>query len=348
MRSLINVQQKLFPDLLLIMQKRYRILRYIRLTEPIGRRAVSIALGITERVLRSEVEFLKDQDLLAIKTEGMSLTESGHIVLVDLEEMIKEVSGLSMLEQDLQEILQVKKVIVVPGDSDTSSFVKQEMGRATVASMKNFLEQDTVIAVTGGTTLASVAMMMTPDPRNKEILFVPARGGLGEKVENQANTICAKMAEKAMGHYRLLHVPDQLSHETYQTLTEEPGIKEVLQQIKSAGMVIHGIGDAITMAERRKTAPEDLDKIEQGKAVAEAFGYYFDASGNVVHNVKTIGIQLADLKNAKCVIAVAGGTSKAQAIQAFMKQGHDTIIVTDEGAAKELVRAFPYNKNLLK
>ena len=41
-------------------------------------------------------------------------------------------------------------------------------------------------------------------------LFVPARGGMGENVESEANTICAKMAESAMGNYRLLYVPDQL------------------------------------------------------------------------------------------------------------------------------------------
>ncbi|MFZ3590142.1 sugar-binding transcriptional regulator [Bacillus sp. DJP31] len=337
MKSLIAVQQKLLPDLVTVMQKRYRILHYIRLTEPIGRRALTLALGITERVLRSEVDFLKEQNLLAMATSGMSLTEKGQTVLIELEDMMKELTGLTLLEQELQQKLKIKKVIVVSGDSDTSPFVKQEMGRAAVACMKVFLDKETVIAVTGGTTLASVASMMTPNLSNTELLFMPARGGLGEQVENQANTICAKMAEKAMGHYRLLHVPDQLSEETYESLIEEPNIKEILHQIQSAGMVIHGIGEAITMAERRKTPLKDLEKIIQEKAVAEAFGYYFDATGNVVHKVKTIGIQLDDLKNAKCVIAVAGGSSKAQAIQAFMKQGHDTIIVTDEGAAKELV-----------
>ena len=32
------------------------------------------------------------------------------------------------------------------------------------------------------------------------------------------------------------------------------------------------------------------------QAVAEAFGYYFDAQGNVVYKVKTIGLQLEDLE----------------------------------------------------
>jgi central glycolytic genes regulator len=129
-----------------------------------------------------------------------------------------------------------------------------------------------------------------------------------------------------------------LSEEAYQSIIEDSAVKEILDQIKSASIVIHGLGDAKTMAERRRTAPQDMNKILEGNAVAEAFGYYFNRDGKVVHKVKTIGIQLDDLKNANCVIAVAGGTSKAEAIQAFMKQGHDTVIVTDEGAAKKLVK----------
>ncbi|MDY0408861.1 hypothetical protein RWD45_10255 [Virgibacillus soli] len=33
----------------------------------------------------------------------------------------------------------------------------------------------------------------------------------------------------------------------------EPAISEVLDQIKSADVVLHGVGDALTMAHRRRT-----------------------------------------------------------------------------------------------
>jgi central glycolytic genes regulator len=338
MRSLVEIQQKLLPDLLPIMQKRYQILQYIRLMEPIGRRNLAASLGFSERVLRGEIQFLKDQNLIHVHTNGMTLTREGLLVLQQLEDFMKEVSGLKVLESKLKEKLNLSKVIVVPGDSDQSPWVKQEMGRACVACMKERLGDKNIVAVTGGTTMAAVADRMTPDVKNRELLFVPARGGLGENVENQANTICAKMAEKSAGNYRLLHVPDQLSNEAYQSLVEEPSVKEVLHLIKSSNMVIHGIGEAKTMAERRKTSPEDMKKILHDNAVAEAFGYYFNEQGEVVHKVRTMGIQLDDLQKIKDVIAVAGGRSKAKAIQAYMKQAHSSILITDEGAAMELIQ----------
>lgn len=337
MQSLIEAQKKLLPNLLEVMQKRYRILHYISLMQPVGRRVLSNSLGISERVLRSEVQFLKEQNLLIISSVGMSLTQEGKELLHALEDVMRELLGLKDLETKLMEKLHIEGVIVVAGDSDLSPWVKKEMGRACVTCMKERLTNGDIVAVTGGTTLAAVAEMMTPDTKLNNILFVPARGGLGEDVKNQANTICAKMAEKALGNYRLLHVPDHLSLEAYESLIEEPMVKEVLELIKSCRMVVHGIGDAITMAERRKTSKEDMEKIKARHAVAEAFGYYFNEAGEVVHKVKTVGIQLEDLPRVEHVIAVAGGSSKAKAIQAYMKRAPHSILITDEGAAKALL-----------
>ena len=91
------------------------------------------------------------------------------------------------------------------------------------------------------------------------------------------------------------------------------------------------------MAERRKTSKEDMEKIKARHAVAEAFGYYFNEAGEVVHKVKTVGIQLEDLPRVEHVIAVAGGSSKAKAIQAYMKRAPHSILITDEGAARALL-----------
>jgi central glycolytic genes regulator len=82
-----------------------------------------------------------------------------------------------------------------------------------------------------------------------------------------------------------------------------------------------------------------LQKILDGKAVGEAFGYYFNEAGEIVHKVLTIGLQLNDLANIGDVIAVAGGESKAKAIRAYMNQApSSTILITDEGAAKTLLQ----------
>jgi central glycolytic genes regulator len=339
MQSFIDVQKRLLPDLLQVLQKRYSILRYIGFMQPVGRRSLAASLGLTERVLRAEVDFLKDQNLVSINNIGMSLTIEGKNLLEDLEGLMRELKGIDVMELELKHHLRIKKVVIVPGDSDQSPMVKTELGKACANWMKNLLEGKNIIAVTGGSTMAAVAAGLTPEHGSNELLFVPARGGIGEDVQNQANTISSIMAKNTHSKHRVFYVPDQVSTEIYQSLIKEPDIHEVLKLIKSASIVLHGIGDAITMAERRNTPSEVKGKLESGNAVGEAFGYYFNEAGDIVHKVSTIGLQLNDLANIPNVVAVAGGSSKAKAIKAYMKQAPpSTVLITDEGVAKTLLK----------
>ena len=128
------------------------------------------------------------------------------------------------------------------------------------------------------------------------VFFVPARGGLGENVVYQANTIASSMAQQAGGYYTTLYVPDNVSESTYDTLMLEPSVMHTLDKIKQANITIHGIGDALKMAHRRQSSQNVIDNLQHHQAVGEAFGYYFDAQGQIVHKVKTIGLQLEILR----------------------------------------------------
>lgn len=336
MLGLLNTQKKLIPDLIEVMMRRYRILQSIRIMEPIGRRTLAIELRSTERAIRSQVSFLKQQHLLNISVQGIQLTEEAKELLDELEPIMKEVTGLRQLEIRLEKYLEIAKVIVVPGDSDREPWVKKEMGRVAVSVLKQVVSKNDVIAVTGGSTLAATAEAMSPE-QEKQLLFVPARGGVGEEAGNQANAIAALMAQRAKGSYRLLHVPDPLSDETYRLLLEEPNVKEIVTLIRNARVVIHGIGEANKMAVRRKSSSSILEKLENEGAVAEAFGYYFNKVGEIVYKTNTVGLQLSDLNSCESVIAVAGGALKGNAIRAFMKRSTKHILITDEGAARSLL-----------
>jgi central glycolytic genes regulator len=307
--------------------------------QPVGRRSLASSLGLTERILRSEVDFLKEQNLVFTNNIGMSLTSDGKNLLEDLEGFMRELKGIDVMELELKHRLGIRKAVIVAGDSDESPMVKNELGKACAICMKKFLTGENIIAVTGGSTMAAVAEVLTPEMGKNNLLFVPARGGIGEDVHNQANTISSIMSKNTHSKHRVFYVPDQVSIDIYESLIKEPEIHEVLSLIKSASMVLHGIGDAITMAERRKSRPEVIQKLQTGNAVGEAFGYYFNEKGDIVHKVLTIGLQLEDLPKIPNVIAVAGGTSKAKAIRAYMKQAPaSTILITDEGAARKLLK----------
>ena len=155
----------------------------------------------------------------------------------------------------------------------------------------------------------------------------------------QANTISSSMAQQAGGYYTTLYVPDNVSESTYDTLMLEPSVIHTLDKIKQANVTIHGIGDALKMAHRRQSSQDVIDNLQHHQAVGEAFGYYFDAQGQIVHKVKTIGLQLEDLENKEFIFAVAGGQSKGEAIKAYLSIApENTVLITDEAAAKVILQ----------
>jgi central glycolytic genes regulator len=338
MRNILEIQKKLVPDLMETLQKRYDILHRISTSGKIGRRSLAAAVDLTERVLRSELEMLRAQGLLNIGTDGMALSEAGSRLLEEMKPLMKELFGLSELEERVRDAFGLKRVVIVPGDSDESDHVKWELGRAGAHVLRDSMSPGDVVAVMGGSTMFRMAAQFTMPTAQRDNWFVPARGGLGESVDYQANTIASELAKRTGARYRMLHVPDHLSEEAYQTIMQEPGVREVVEMIRSARIVVHGIGDAMTMARRRKLAPATMEEIRKDGALAEAFGYYFDRDGKVVHRMATAGLRLEDIEAAGLVIGIAGGRSKGEAIASVLRFGHDDILVTDEAGASEALR----------
>ena len=338
MKSIVSLQKKLIPDLLEVMEDRYTILQSVNLLQPIGRRALAEDVNLTERQVRSEVDFLQSQGLIEITTKGMYVTQEGNRALEKLADFMSELRGLNVLEEQLKEKLKIDNLIIVPGNSDKKLWVKQEMGKSCVSYLKTIVSTNNTIAVTGGTSIAAVADVMMPLNKAEDYQFVPARGALGEEVENQATRIVETMAKRANGNYSLLYVPDPLSEAAYQSLMEEPSIHDIVSKIKEANIVLHGVGDALTMAKRRKTSDVVIKTLEEKQAVSEAFGYYFDQAGNIVHRVRTVGLHLEDLDSIDYVITIAGGKSKGRAIASYFERGKSDLLITDEACAEEILK----------
>lgn len=337
MDKLLSLQPKIVPELIPILLSRYQILRAIRLLQPIGRRALAEYLHFQERKIRKEVDLLKDQELIEVNSAGMQVTKAGEDLLAEMEDYIRELQGLHNLEAKLEALFGVEQVIVIPGDADENPSVKKDMARVTAEYLRQHLQDGAVLAVTGGTTLAEVAAALSVPGGKKEIMVLPARGGLGEEVEIQANTVAANIAKGLGASYRLLHVSDDLQAETVQSIINEPKIKEIIELLHQAGMVLHGIGSAEEMARRRGMSVAEIGKLMQQGAVGEAFGYYFDSNGAVIHSISSVGLQLSDLRSIRKVIAVVGGRSKAPAVKAVLSHSTRNGLIIDEGAALALL-----------
>lgn len=137
-------------------KKRYTILQHILISGVVGRRTLAVSIGSTERVLRGEVDFLKEQGLLQIDASGMRITDAGRVLLEKIEPLVKDVFGLTEWEELIRDRFGLKQVVIVPGDSEVSPHAKKELGRAGALVVRKLVKEDEVIAVTGGSTMAQV------------------------------------------------------------------------------------------------------------------------------------------------------------------------------------------------
>ncbi|KAA9002372.1 hypothetical protein F4V43_13195 [Paenibacillus spiritus] len=340
MRNLLEIQKQLLPDLMETLKRRYTILHQILLSDIIGRRTLAASLDMTERVLRAETDLLKAQGLIEIESVGMRISEAGRELLDLMEPIAKSLFGLDELEELIRREYGLSKLVIVPGDCDASPVTKRELGRAGAKALLSVLKPGDTVAVTGGSTLAEMADQLTAPiaPTFQKTWFVPARGGLGESMEIQANTIASTMAKRVGANYRLLHVPDLLGEDAYQSLAHDPNIGEIVHTIRHSRIIVHGIGDAMEMTRRRKLGEDAIAAIRTAGAVAESFGYYFNESGEVVHTMLTMGLRLEDIIRTEVVIGIAGGKRKAKAIHAMLRFGRENILVIDEAAAMEIGR----------
>lgn len=345
MEKIIQLQRKFAPELTQIIEARYNLLRHIQHTQPVGRRALATRLNIGERVVRAQVDWLKDAGLVEFSPLGMSVTAEGQAIMADLAEYIRLLRDLVGLENELSQRLHLKKVVIIPGDSETDHAVRRELGRATAGVLAQYLREDMIVAVSGGSTMAKVAEAINFSFPSTTV--VPARGGLGEVVEYQANTIAAVMAGKLGGRYRMLHIPDGVSEETLEAILDgDANLRGVAEMIKQADILVHGIGEAAEMAERRGVSPATIAELDHRGAVGEALGQYCALPGEIVYVTSSIGLRLDDLAGVGTVIAVAGGSAKAKAILAVVSTGGQDVLVTDEAAAKAIQLLLKQNQLL--
>ena len=132
LQDIVKLQKKIIPELVELLEKRYLILRTISYNQPVGRRVLANKVDLSERIVRTEINFLKNQGLIEINTPGMTVTEEGKYILNSLKDFIHEVKGLSKIEIEIKKILNIKEVIVVPGNVEEDKNLLQDLGKSSI------------------------------------------------------------------------------------------------------------------------------------------------------------------------------------------------------------------------
>lgn len=331
--------QRLLPEATNMFKIRYMILQNILKRKIVGRRTLVSELGLSERLVRTEIERLEKQGLIVVSGKGMSITKEGQEILSELYRWYHSIEELNCLETQVESKLELKKAIIIKGSLKEGSKL-ESIGLAFSNLLSSLLEEDMTLAITGGSTIAQmIDEMPYMSTSFKNLHVLPARGSVGERVEYHANTLAIKFAHKIDANYEMLTIPDNLSTRSIQFIKSEPEIEKILQRLSKTDIIIFGIGNALKMAKHRKESQEVLDLLESKHAVSESFRHYFNVKGEVVYHTEVIGVSPTMAKSIKYRIAVAGGEDKANAILASKMLLKDSYLILDEGAAQQIIHS---------
>ena len=335
-KELIRIQQKIIPEVLEMMELRYELLSYIRAHQPIGRRNLANELSLGERQVRNEIEFFNKQNFVLVERQGISLTSSGEQILGQLKEVMYHYKNLEDLIEKLREKLGIKKVFIVPGDSQKNKTILEFMGKTAANYTISILKNHSIIAVTGGSGVAAVARNF-PEVHYPNITVLSARGGIGRSHSTQANSIVSMIGNKLDAQQEVLHLPDNIDKDILNVLRETPDIKDVFCKFNDIDILIQGIGRADVMAQWRNLPQDVIKHLKDKNAVAETFGHFINENGQIVCPSSNVGINIDQYLKIPTVVAIAGGKDKAIAIKATCNVRRDLILITDESAANEII-----------
>ena len=334
--SVLNTLAQIAPDLVEQLELRTLILERVAALEPIGRRALASRLNLSEREVRSAADALREAGCITQSASGMELTSFGRTLVEAAGAVSRGRRRLATLETTLAGRLGVERVCVVHGDADRDAGVIGEAARAAARQIRFILQNARVLAVTGGRSIAQTAQAISV-AAPIDITVVPAQGGMSGGVQTQANTQAELFAQRLGGHHRALYLPDGLRGAAADELFRVPQVREALELMRHADVILYGIGRAGELAQRRGLCREELENLTREGAVGEALGFYFDAQGRVVGGGQSLAIRAEDIGRKSAAAAVAVGSGKAEAILAVCAHHPHRLLVTDEGAARRMM-----------
>src|SRR5690606_15121738 len=116
MKHQLSVLRKIAPEIGELIERRHAVLQSVHFVQPIGRRALAARLGWPERMVRKEIDFLRESGLLQADASGMLVSPTGEYILEELKEIIREFHGLTELENELARrlVLQLRQAVELP------------------------------------------------------------------------------------------------------------------------------------------------------------------------------------------------------------------------------------------
>lgn len=252
-------------------------------------------------------------------------------------------SNIEDLQHQLKEKYQLKDVVITTPESNETAEILSSLGKATARYLDKKVEDNDVIGVSWGRTLASVARQLIPNDR-KNIQVVYLKGTVANSTHNNYVVEVTKCFNKCY-HTQAQILPLPLIFENKQIkemVIKDKFINEILDTGKRTSVALFTVGTTeqdSTLFELGYFNDQQIKTLQE-KAAGDLVSRFIDEHGKIVDdqlNDRTVAIALDNLKQARESVLIAGGMNKLKAIKAALAGKYANVLITDSLVAQHLL-----------
>lgn len=273
------------------------------------------------------------------------LTESRQLGIVKIS-IEPQPNKHASLRQDLLHHFDLKSVQLLPSGQMGYPQLTERLGILAARHLETELRDDTIIGISWSTGVYQVVNALRA-ARRKKVTVIQLTGAVGSiNPLLDGPDLTRWLAKNLGGQYRYLPAPLLVeSPGTRDALLREPSIRAVMTLMTHMHMALVGIGSLVpplsNLLNAQFITEAELREIIRQGGVGDICAHHYNLHGNILPldlHQRLVTVTLDVLRNTPYVIAVGGGLDKAAAILGALRLGIIDCLVTDEIAARAVLR----------
>ncbi len=245
----------------------------------------------------------------------------------------------------LEKLYGLDEAVVVPAPRDDSATaMASAVGLALGQFLSEVVQDDMTIGVGWGRTMTASLSSFRP-PRRENCKVVSLLGGIVAVHQTNPIDYTWRFAGQLGAECYMFLAPLLVdSVKTKRALIEQCGLKTIYDLAENLDLAIVSCGDIgphSTSLSEGFISKAELDRLIAAGCVCDTMFNFLDEDGRSVDhalNERVMSIDLDTLKKARHIVLSSGGAHRAIAIRATIRRIGCNTLITDETAARELLR----------
>ncbi|CDN49386.1 Putative sugar-binding domain protein [Neorhizobium galegae bv. orientalis str. HAMBI 540] len=245
----------------------------------------------------------------------------------------------------LEKAYGLDEAVVVPAPRDNSAAaLASSVGLALGQFLSEVVQDDMTIGVGWGRTMTASLGSFRP-PRREKCKVVSLLGGIVAVHQTNPIDYTWRFAGQLGAECYMFLAPLLVdSVKTKRALIEQCGLNTIYDLAENLDLAVVSCGDIgphSTSLSEGFISKAELDRLIAAGCVCDTMFNFLDEEGRSVDhklNERVMSVDLDTLRQAKHIVLSSGGAHRAVAIRATIRRVGCNTLITDETAAKELLR----------